>query len=386
MVKYPQYNYILAGGGMAGLSLAFYMSQLPFFKDKTILIVDKEKKEKNDRTFCFWQSENSVFEPIITQKWPKILFFGNDHQPVEYALAPFEYKMLKGIDFYNFIYKNLENHSNISFKYEAVEAIDSENNLVKTAQQNYQATEYIFDSVFRPSFNKDNQNNLLQHFLGWTITTQDQVFDITLPTLFDFRVPQETECRFVYVLPESPTKALIEFTIFSDNLLQQADYERILKNYIQSILGIAHFEITDTEYGVIPMSDENVAQNTNSKIIKIGTAGGFVKASTGYSFERTQAKLQQMALDISQNKHPLASLKSTVWKNYMDSVLLHVIKLKRIPQDQIFTALFHKNGASQLFKFLKGDTNLWEDIKLMNTVPKLPFIKSAISQFGKLFN
>ncbi len=386
MAQYPQYNYIIAGGGMAGLSLAFYMSKLPYFKDKTILIVDKEKKDKNDRTLCFWQSQSSVFEPILSKKWSKILFYGNDHQPKEYALAPFEYKMLKGIDFYNFMYENLENQSNISFKYEGIEGIDTEKNLVKTVLGNYQATEYIFDSVFRPSFNKANQNNLLQHFLGWTITTQKPVFNTSLPTLFDFRVPQETECRFVYVLPETTQKALIEFTIFSDNLLQQTDYERILKNYIQSTLGITEFEIKDTEYGVIPMSDENVIQNEKNKTIKIGTAGGFVKASTGYSFERTQAKLQQMAMAISQNKHPLAEEKSSVWKNYMDSVLLHVMKLKRIPQDQIFTALFHKNGASQIFKFLKGDTKLWEDIKIMNTVPKIPFIKSAISQIGKLFN
>ncbi len=43
------FDFILAGGGAAGLGLAYYMVNSPL-KDHSILIIDKEAKNKNDRT------------------------------------------------------------------------------------------------------------------------------------------------------------------------------------------------------------------------------------------------------------------------------------------------------------------------------------------------
>ena len=52
-----QYDYIIAGAGCAGLSLAVHMIHSGKFSDKKILIVDKDDKQKNDRTWCFWEKE-----------------------------------------------------------------------------------------------------------------------------------------------------------------------------------------------------------------------------------------------------------------------------------------------------------------------------------------
>ena len=48
----PTYTYILAGGGMAGLSLAFYLNQssVPF---DSILIIDQAEKNTRDKTWCY---------------------------------------------------------------------------------------------------------------------------------------------------------------------------------------------------------------------------------------------------------------------------------------------------------------------------------------------
>ena len=78
----------------------------------------------------------------------------------------------------------------------------------------------------------------------------------TTPTLFDFRVEQKNECRFIYILPFSATKALVEFTVFSDNILEKREYEFYLKNYLAEVLKIENYKILETETGVIPMSDE----------------------------------------------------------------------------------------------------------------------------------
>ncbi|HAO50811.1 MAG TPA: lycopene cyclase, partial [Runella sp.] len=50
------YDFIIAGGGLAGLSLAYYMNQT-VLRDKSILIIDQDTKSQNDRTWCFWEKD-----------------------------------------------------------------------------------------------------------------------------------------------------------------------------------------------------------------------------------------------------------------------------------------------------------------------------------------
>ena len=38
------------------------------FSDKKILLIDKEPKTKNDRTWCFWEKGNGFFENIVAKK------------------------------------------------------------------------------------------------------------------------------------------------------------------------------------------------------------------------------------------------------------------------------------------------------------------------------
>ncbi len=65
----PHYDYIFAGAGAAGLSLLTRMIASGKFSDKKILLIDKAPKTSNDRTWCFWEKENSFFEEIVYRKW-----------------------------------------------------------------------------------------------------------------------------------------------------------------------------------------------------------------------------------------------------------------------------------------------------------------------------
>ena len=98
-----RYDYIMAGGGLAGLSLAYYMNQ-SVLRNKRILIIDKDEKKKNDRTWCFWEKEGQgTFDPIVFRAWQQVYFYGNDGFEKTLDLGQYTYKWIRGLDFYTFV-------------------------------------------------------------------------------------------------------------------------------------------------------------------------------------------------------------------------------------------------------------------------------------------
>jgi lycopene beta-cyclase len=376
-----RFDYIIAGGGMAWLSLAFYLNESRL-RDKKILIIDRDAKIENDHTWCFWEKKNGAFEEIIFRKWRKIRFHGTRDFSEILDLGEYEYKMIRAADFYKFVLEKLKKNPNFMFLQAEIEQIEGE--IVKTKSGEFRAEEFIFDSFTRKTYDNPKYQNLRQHFHGWLIETPDEIFNPNAPTLFDFRVEQKSECRFVYILPFSEKKALIEFTIFSDNLLKKNEYETNLKKYIAEILKAENYKILETEAGAIPMSDEPHDEFPSRKIIRIGTSGGYVKPSTGYSFQRTQCRLKKLVQDL-ENQIPNPKSQTPNWKSYLDSVLLNVLLTKKHPADDVFTALFAKNKTEQVLKFLDEDTSFAEDLQIMKTVPINAFVKAAAQTAAKKF-
>ena len=176
-----------------------------------------------------------------------------------------------GVSFSNFTY--LKAH---------IENIDQENKIVKTDNGVFQSS-IIFSSIYDDKGVKFNKYPLLkQHFIGWTIETKDQSFDDNKITFMDFSVDQKNEIRFMYILPFSKNKALVETTWLSKmNNNSQKDYDNQIKNYIEKHLKINAYKITYREEGAIPLFYP--ANDYTQNKINIGTAGGMTRLSTGYT-------------------------------------------------------------------------------------------------------
>ena len=106
---------------MAGLSLAYYLTQSPL-RDRSILILDRDVKDRNDRTWCFWEKEAGAFESIIFRQWNQVNFHGTTHAGA-LNLGDYRYKMLRGIDFYEFVQAELQKWPNIEFRQASINRI-----------------------------------------------------------------------------------------------------------------------------------------------------------------------------------------------------------------------------------------------------------------------
>nr|WP_293833403.1 lycopene cyclase family protein [uncultured Arsenicibacter sp.] len=374
-----KYDFIIAGGGMAGLSLAYHLSQSPL-RDRSILILDKEEKKQNDRTWCFWEEGEGPFESILFRKWQTVDFHGTGFAgPLD--LGSYQYKMLRGIDFYDHVRSHLARFPNIEFRQATINRVKEtpQGGFVIADDEPYMAN-YVFDSTFPLNLKDPDRHNLLQHFKGWVITTNKPCFDVNRPRMMDFRADQQGDCRFVYVLPFNETTALVEYTIFNERLLPQADYEQALKQYIANFLDTGGYQISETEYGVIPMSDVPTKERPSKHIVRIGTAGGHTKPSTGYTFQRTQRAMQAMVRSLVSRGKPRRR-PSWVRKRFKlyDSIMLNVLEQGRYPADDMFTLLYQDNPTSRIFKFLDEDTSLGEELRIINSMPKKPFTLALLN-------
>jgi lycopene beta-cyclase len=380
-----QYHYILAGAGLSGLTLALELVRRPAFKDKKILLIDKDTKEKNDRTWCFWAAPDEDLPTITYRTWKYCQFYGENFDK-KMDIAPYNYRMIRGIDFYQQAKKELAQHKNISLLTTTITKIDAQNGIVHTENGNYTA-DLIFNSAFeRENLTKTQGYNFFwQHFKGWMIATKTPAFTLDTMTFMDFRVAQYDDTRFVYVLPITETQALVEYTVFSPTLLTQAEYDENLKNYIHNHLNIKEYEIiAEPEFNAIPMTDFPFRPLVTGKVVNIGTIGGFVKVSTGFAFKRTQRKIKHLAHLLEKNE-PItdASLVSPWRFRLYDSVLLQVMASRSYAIKKFFTLLFQRLPSQLPLRFLDEDTSFLQEVRVMSVGPISPFVKAMARQIFK---
>jgi lycopene beta-cyclase len=363
------FDYIITGAGAAGLSLACHLNQAGL-TDKRILLLDRAPKTENDRTWCFWERGENAFESIVFHRWDRVAFHGEAFSKV-LDLAPYRYKMIRGMDFYQFMAGWLKAQPNITQVFADVTSVEdaAEGVLVQAGGKRYRGS-WAFNSIqFAPPPRAPNHHHLLQHFLGWVIQTPQRAFDPAVATLMDFRMDQAGETRFAYVLPFDPHTALVEFTVFSRELLPRAEYAQHLVGYITGTLGIADYEEQHEEFGVIPMTDAPYPTQLGARVFNIGTAGGRTKPSTGYTFQRIQRQSHQIAQALKTTGSPFVETPLPNQRySIFDSVLLNVLDEGRDQGKHVFTDLFSRNPPQRVFKFLDEDTTLAEDLQIMGSV------------------
>jgi len=375
------YNYIITGAGCAGLSLLMRMLQHPFFDDKKILVIDQSKKITNDRTWCFWEKEPGIFEPIIHHQWARVNFFSGRYSSI-LDLSPYQYKMIQGIDLYSYVKEASDTRTNIEWRYEIVKSVNSNTDMATVELETKSFTaDYIFNSILleQPKVSK-GKYYLRQHFKGWVIETKEPHFDPALATFMDFRVSQKHGTTFIYLMPTSSTSALVEYTLFTESLLEKEEYETALREYISSYLHITDYTIIHEEFGVIPMTNMQFPSQ-EGRVIYTGIAGGQAKGSSGYVFQFIQKRATQIIESLVTGKQLSLPVTWTDKKFHLyDSVLLNVLHNRKMNGDEIFSRIFQKNPPRRVLRFLDNESNLREDLQIMRSVPSGIFLPAALQE------
>ena len=352
-----EFDYIIIGGGCAGLSLAYELEIHNKLKDKTLAIIEPRLEYKKDKSWSFWKITDHNFEDCVKKSWKTFsINIPNKTKFLECDKLP--YQSIDSGLFYEKINSTLKQNQNISF-YKDISEISLNNS-------------FVFNSV---PLIESSENNLWQHFKGVEIETTKNVFDDEIINLMDFDCKQLGSVHFFYTLPYEKNKALVETTWLSGmNNDIEMDYDEQLKNYIENRLNIKNYKINYIEKGAIPLFYPSNINEKNK--INIGTAGGMTRLSTGYTF----LNIQEHSKFIRENIENIKNVqKYEIRKKYkfLDKIFLRVLKRHPKEMPSIFFKMFN-NSPETIIKFLSNKSNLVEDLLIILKMPKLMFIKRLL--------
>jgi lycopene beta-cyclase len=377
------YNYIFTGSGLSALMTVYQLILSGKCKDKTILLLDENPKKSNDRTWCFWD-QAETFSEIASHNWHSIRFT-NSKFTREMDIVPFQYRQIRSKDFYAFVFDLIFQHSQVDVLQEKVISITEMQSgaLVQTDSNQYQG-QLVFNSILDWKIMQQQTKYplLQQHFVGWFIQSKEAVFNPEQAIFMDFSVEQKGNTRFMYVLPTSANEALLEYTLFSKDLLPKEEYEAEIQKYIQK-LGISDYEIVEREQGSIPMTCFPFWKANTKHCISIGSAGGWTKASTGFTFKNTTKKAKQLVDYLEHKTAKPFQFNRKFW--FYDLLLLDILHDDNAQGSRIFSSIFSNANPQLILRFLDEETTIWEDLQLIWHCPKRLFVRAILKRILRVF-
>ncbi len=349
-----EFNYIIIGGGCAGLSLAYELETHDKLKNKNLAIIEPRDEYKRDKTWSFWKVFPHNFEDCVKKSWNNFTINSpNETKYIECKTTP--YQTIDSELFYNKILSKLKLNKNITF-FKNINEVNKSNSI-------------IFNSVAKYD---DQKNKLWQHFCGVEIETDKEFFDDEIFNLMDFACDQRNKVHFFYTLPFTKNKALVETTWISeldnDNL---KDYDQQIDNYLSNHLNIRNCKINYKEEGAIPLFRQKSIKKLNE--INIGSAGGMTRLSTGYTFLNIQEQSKYIRENIDNiNKVKLFQINKKY--DFLDNIFLKVLKKNSSQMGNIFYKMFDSSPSS-IINFLSNKSSLFEDLEIISKMPKSIFLK-----------
>lgn len=370
------FDLVILGGGAAGLLVIDRIIDDPWFGNWRILLIDKEEKQSDDRTWCYWEQGKGRYDHLLDSEWKEAVFKSIRGERV-FDLAPYTYKMLRSAPFYNYVYPRVAKSSHVSFLRDKVlEVSDSGSGVhIRTTQKMLKARKCL-SSVRDLGFLKDNAQYPLvqQHFLGWFVRSETPVFNENQVTLMDFSIDQKGNTRFMYILPRNPYEALLEYTLFSPDLLPVEAYENGIREYLDN-MGLRDYMVIEKEQGNIPMTAYPFYKANSKNLMYIGTAGGWTKASTGYTFHNAMVRAGEVSAWLRSGR-PLNTFYSRGRFEFYDRIFLNVLFSRNELGEDLFSRMFLKTDPVKILKFLDNRSTLPEELKIIRTMPVWLFLRN----------
>ena len=367
---------LILGGGCAGLSLASRLAE--FGKDAPkVLIIEQRESYTNDRTWCFWDIEKPAYQSLTSHAWSKFEVANHPRSNV-YNCSQYQYLMLESHHFYENALGLIRSNASIQLLLgqEVLSApIKTEHGwYIKTGNLEFTAKQ-VLDT--RPPKQVSHHDSVLwQSFVGYEIQTESDYFSPEQMVLMEFDHTFKSGLAFTYILPTTEKKALIEYTVFSENRMSEEELMEGLKKSIGQHIAGSPYKILRVEHGILPMGNKLATQNNDSSYLFAGLFEGAARPSSGYAFQRIQSWANKCAHSMLANNTLYAFPKEKRLQSFMDGLFLNVIKKNPTIAASLFEDLFRRCNLKTVVKFMSDQASSSDCLQIIRALPPKPFIEA----------
>ncbi len=372
---------LILGGGCAGLSLGVRLAEAHPAPFRTV-ILEARPAYKHDRAWCFWRDDRARFQHLVSHSWSRMrVRSARGVATFDCGAAP--YDMLPSGAFYTDAQAQITASQNVQLE-SGVRVIGTPERVGQRWQVETSAgavrARRIIDT--RPEAEPRTGDAILwQSFVGQEIECSSACFDTSMADLMDFVEDTSDGVAFRYVLPVSPTRALVEYTVFGARPLSSLYLSKALGDAIRSVTGGAAFTVLRDEAGVLPMGLTQAPAVVESDFARVGLRAGAARASTGYAFQRIQRWATSSAASLRLNGFDVAHRADALPQRAMDRVFLTLLRDKPELAPDLFIRLFTQPDSSRVIRFLSDRAGPLDLASVIASLPIGLFLQQLRSAF-----
>lgn len=386
-----QTDVVIVGAGLAGLSIACWLSRLASSHTSMprICLLEEKDEVANDKTWCFWEQHSHPFHDVIAHRWPHWQV-RHHYQSVESTDRACPYVMLTAEAMHQYAYHEIATQETFELLHgvQVNEVQQCQNAaLCVTTNKGDIHAQLVIDTRLPPLSALSEPQGVWQVFHGVEISVRAHPYDTSRACLMDFQDGYDG-INFIYCLPLDEQRLLVEWTCFHPHkdsphcqTLLAPSVPAPLRSWLNAHIG-DHWRVQRTERGCLPMMPIS-PPTFGPRYLSVGIRGGWMRASTGYMFSRCQQGAEDVARQV------LTSHASGVWQlrppklqsqalRWMDVIFLRAIRQQPVKAPGWFLQLFSNTSPKQQRRFLGDQAHLSDQLAIMRALPPGPFLSAAM--------
>jgi lycopene beta-cyclase len=386
-----RFDIVIVGGGLSGLALAAELAR-PEFSKLQVLVLEKRKNYIRDRTWSYWSASHrpahrySHLERCRWSRWCVRDDSAAARQAVRSVTKKGKTQTYCSLDSDVFYLEaqhaiSQSNHVTLRLNVMVRQIVGGDTPSVEMTDGEVIRASWVFDA--RPPL-RNEENILVQQFVGYEIKTDYDVFDPTTVELMHFH-PSTRGLHFFYVLPYSARNALVETTWISSASFKP-NFTSELAQFFANSLGCDKYELVYEEKGLLDLSLCDKTPSNSSHVVLLGRGAGILRRSTGYAFLDTLSHVEKIAVSLEnhlirgelKNWVPIVFRRRAI-DEWMDTVFLKVLERDWAKGSLYFMELFRRLDADALVAFLSGKASWRERLLVSSALPTVPFVAQAIA-------
>lgn len=360
------YDVVIAGGGLAGRSLAYFLSREPELAGARILIIDDAEDRYPHRSLIYWH-DHALPLPLT----PAATFtsLAVDAGPAQRVLPLKRHRLC--LTSSRAVFRCLDEVIDAKPQITRLDArvlrvrAHADSVEVALSEGRIFTASHCFDSTLPRTGIKAP---LLMSGEVRRVRTAHDAFDPSIATFIDFRSGEHDPVHFHCVLPISAREAVVEVTRIMPGKVPSPEFsfEQATSAYLRRVWGVREFSLLSVERGSIPLGVH--PSSPRGRHVRIGTPSGAVKATTGYGFTRILRQSQHIASTLASTGSPHAPRPSPRFRWY-DKPVLKMWKHDPEHAVQFMKAAFTSGDADLVLDFLDERTTFAQERELLRCMP-----------------